>query len=94
MDNTEPCKFFNFRNLVMTQLGIVVFCVAIFSNHVLHIIGMRTDKEMFWIHARWIVAFMQYVKTFWNASTKHLVSRSMRKFTFPIKEESPISLLL
>lgn len=34
--------------------------------HIFHVVQSCSDKQVIWVHARWIVTFVQDAKTLWN----------------------------
>jgi len=63
----------NVLDVCFRQLGRIMFfaffvvrAVSTFAHHVSHIFGMRSDREMFWVNARWVVTRMHNLHSMGN----------------------------
>lgn len=75
----------NRMSLLLFELGIRRFLamqrtanVATFRGHIAHVLGMSPDKQMLRIHAKTIVAAMQYAQLWINRTIKRDPQNTMR----------------
>lgn len=62
-----------------------------FFDFVTNIIKRRTNKQMFRIDARWIIALMAHVHTLWYFAKSQFVTKSMNSVILPLGLEKAIA---
>ena len=63
-------------------------------NRVFHVIHLRSQEQMAWIKARWIVAFMQNFFAIWNRTIRNFPSKPMDVNTFSLQRNSSIAFVV
>ena len=81
--------FKNFRYSGIVKFGLWGFLTvkmpmykSSFLAFVPMIIGISTKKKMFRVYTRWVIAFMQYMKFFWNKAIKQNPNQSVGSSVF------------
>jgi len=54
-------------------------CLAPLIHHILHIVGMRSEKQVVWTNATWIIAMVTDAHAFWNRPVRTLPCSAMRE---------------
>lgn len=82
---------FKFRSFVFSTTSCFKIASSFFFA-IHNVIYVCSEKKMLWINARWVIAFMQYMKLIFNGTTKNKIRGSMRLNYFFFKEKRTISL--
>jgi len=64
-----------------------------FSGHVLHVVSLCSQKQMFWVNTRRVVAFVQNAQGLIKRAMVHLVRESMGTHALPFRStDDPVTL--
>jgi len=90
--------FSYFQNLMVFQLRVraslsSILSPSAFLASILAVIVRSSKKQMAWITARTIIAFVQHMKPFWNRAFLGFPSESMRSSILPIHGKGTITVI-
>lgn len=70
------------------------FSLSSLRKHILNVVFLCTNREMFWINARRIVTLMQDIKANWNRPIMDSPRKSMRLISFFVNIKRSISMMI
>ncbi len=65
--------------VLAANINVVPGLIPTLFPPIAHVVGVSTKKKMGWSYARWVVAFVQNVKSFWDLTKGKLPTKSMGK---------------
>lgn len=74
---TSPCLWYSSNTPYLVVCKYLKLIVSSLSVSIMHILSSITEKKMFGVRARWVVADMKYPFAFWNRSVMKYPRKSM-----------------